>query len=124
MPRSARLDAPGALYHIIIRGIERRQIFKDNNDREDFPARLEKLLARDKDILLRMGTYSQSFPFSFSNRQRTNRHTDEKAPYRLRCLFQSPRPLHNSSIVIASEAKQSHNALISHEIAASLCSSQ
>ena len=34
------------------------------------------------------------------------------------------RPLHNSSIVIASEAKQSHNALISHEIAASLCSSQ
>ena len=34
------------------------------------------------------------------------------------------RPLHNPSIVIASEAKQSHNTLISHEIAASLCSSQ
>ena len=29
------------------------------------------------------------------------------------------RPLHNPSIVIASEAKQSHNTLISHEIAAS-----
>ena len=34
------------------------------------------------------------------------------------------RPLHNPSIVIASETKQSHNTLISHEIAASLCSSQ
>ena len=44
MPRQARLDAPGVLHHIIIRGIERRQIFKDNNDREDFLARLEKLL--------------------------------------------------------------------------------
>jgi len=44
MPRSARLDAPGVLHHIIIRGIERRQIFKDDNDRADFLARLEKLL--------------------------------------------------------------------------------
>ncbi len=34
------------------------------------------------------------------------------------------RPLQNASIVIASEAKQSHNTLIGHEIAASLCSSQ
>ena len=38
--------------------------------------------------------------------------------------LESLRPLHNPSIVIASEAKQSHNTLISHEIAASLCSSQ
>ena len=44
MPRSARLDAPGALHHIMIRGIERRQIFRDNSDREDFLSRLEKLL--------------------------------------------------------------------------------
>ncbi len=27
MPRLARLDAPGVLHHIIIRGIERRRIF-------------------------------------------------------------------------------------------------
>jgi len=32
--------------------------------------------------------------------------------------------LHNPSIVIASEAKQSHNMLIIHKIATSLCSSQ
>ncbi len=30
MPRLARLDAPGILHHIIIRGIERRKIFRDN----------------------------------------------------------------------------------------------
>ena len=44
MPRKARLDAPGALHHIMIRGIERRNIFRDDADREDFLARLEKLL--------------------------------------------------------------------------------
>lgn len=33
MLRSARLDAPGILHHIIIRGIERRKIFMDNKDR-------------------------------------------------------------------------------------------
>jgi len=27
MPRKARIDAPGALHHIIVRGIERRKIF-------------------------------------------------------------------------------------------------
>ncbi len=44
MPRSARLDAPGVLHHIMIRGIERRKIFTDDQDREDFLSRLEKLL--------------------------------------------------------------------------------
>ncbi len=44
MPRSGRIDTPGALHHIMIRGMERKQIFRDNNDREDFLARLEKLL--------------------------------------------------------------------------------
>jgi hypothetical protein len=29
MPRRARLDVPGALHHVIIRGIERRQIVGD-----------------------------------------------------------------------------------------------
>ena len=35
MPRKARIDAPGALHHIIIRGIERKAIFKDTADREN-----------------------------------------------------------------------------------------
>jgi hypothetical protein len=30
MPRSARLDMPGLLQHVIVRGIERRKIFLDD----------------------------------------------------------------------------------------------
>jgi REP element-mobilizing transposase RayT len=44
MPRLARLDAPGILHHIIIRGIERRKIFRDNKDRDNFIDRLSDLL--------------------------------------------------------------------------------
>jgi len=44
MPRQARLDAPGVLHHIMIRGIEGRNIFRNLKDRKDFLDRLEKLL--------------------------------------------------------------------------------
>jgi REP element-mobilizing transposase RayT len=44
MHRLARLDAPGVLHHIIIRGIERRNIFRDNKDRDNFIDRLSDLL--------------------------------------------------------------------------------
>ena len=44
MPRIARLDTPGLLHHVMIRGIERRKIFKDNEDRENFIERLSILL--------------------------------------------------------------------------------
>jgi REP element-mobilizing transposase RayT len=44
MPRLARLDAPGVLHHIIIRGIERRKIFRDDKDRDNLIDRLSILL--------------------------------------------------------------------------------
>ena len=44
MPRKARIDAPGALHHIIIRGIERRRIFSDDQDRDNFIERLGKII--------------------------------------------------------------------------------
>jgi REP element-mobilizing transposase RayT len=44
MPRLGRLDAPGVVHHIMIRGIERRNIFRDDTDREDFLARLARLV--------------------------------------------------------------------------------
>ena len=44
MPRLARLDAPGILQHIIIRGIERRRIFRSNKDKDNFADRLSILL--------------------------------------------------------------------------------
>jgi len=44
MPRKSRLDAPGALHHIIVRGIERRDIFQHDADRDDFLRRLGSIL--------------------------------------------------------------------------------
>ncbi|MGD8774034.1 MAG: transposase [Syntrophobacterales bacterium] len=44
MPRQARIDAPGALHHIIIRGIEKRAIFQDDQDRDNFLERLGRIL--------------------------------------------------------------------------------
>jgi putative transposase len=44
MPRQARLDAPWLLQHVIARGIERRKIFKDDHDRENFLTRLALIL--------------------------------------------------------------------------------
>jgi len=32
MPRQSRIDAPGALYHIIAKGIERKRIFTNGVD--------------------------------------------------------------------------------------------
>lgn len=44
MPRLARLDISGLLQHVIVRGIERRNIFNDDHDRQLFVDRLSKLL--------------------------------------------------------------------------------
>ncbi len=44
MPRSARIDAPGALHHIMARGMDRQTIFRRDADREDFLRRLERLV--------------------------------------------------------------------------------
>jgi putative transposase len=43
MPRHARLDAPDTLHHVMVRGIERTTIFRDDLDRADFIARLATL---------------------------------------------------------------------------------
>lgn len=52
MPRSARIDIPGLLQHVIVRGIERRDIFLDDDDKSLFVDRLAKLLiATDTDCL-------------------------------------------------------------------------
>jgi len=45
MPRKARIDAVGALHHIIVRGIERQAIFKDRRDRQNFLSRLGTILS-------------------------------------------------------------------------------
>ena len=45
MPRQARLDAPGTVHHVILRGLKRGQIVADAQDREAFLARLGALAA-------------------------------------------------------------------------------
>lgn len=40
MPRQARLDVPGALHHIMVRGINKSAIFDDDQDRQKFLERL------------------------------------------------------------------------------------
>jgi putative transposase len=44
MPRLARLDAPGVLHHIIIRGIERGKLFRNDQDKDNFIDRLASIL--------------------------------------------------------------------------------
>lgn len=46
MPRQPRLDIPYVLHHVIVRGIERCDIFADDADKERFVSRLSTLLVK------------------------------------------------------------------------------
>jgi len=46
MPRQARLDAPGLLHHVMIRGIEKRKIFRDEEDYNNLLDRLSTLIPK------------------------------------------------------------------------------
>jgi hypothetical protein len=50
MPRKARIDAPGALHHIICRGIERRKPFLSDADRDDFVDRLSGIIGESETL--------------------------------------------------------------------------
>ena len=69
MPRHGRLDAEGVLHHIIVRGIERRLIFRDDINKDRFVERMGKvfvdthtpcyawaLLSNHAHLLLKTGT--------------------------------------------------------------------
>ncbi|MEE4312990.1 MAG: transposase, partial [Desulfofustis sp.] len=45
MPRKARLDIPGVLQHIMARGIEKCEIYRDRQDREAFLERLSDVVS-------------------------------------------------------------------------------
>jgi len=44
MPRNKRIDIPGAIHHVIVRGLERRRIFIEDKDRANFIERLKTSL--------------------------------------------------------------------------------
>ena len=48
MPRQARLDTPGTLPQVMVRGIERTTLFRDDRDRADLVRRLPALAAGKK----------------------------------------------------------------------------
>ena len=52
MPRRARIDAAGAVHHVIGRGINRQAIFSDKKDYQNFLARLGDLLGPRLAMLL------------------------------------------------------------------------
>ena len=47
MPRNARIDIGGGLYHVIARGVERCAVFRTDTDRADFLGRLERRLGEE-----------------------------------------------------------------------------
>ena len=51
MPRPARLDAPNTLHHVRVRGRERRVIFTDDTDREDFVAQRRRAVENPAAVL-------------------------------------------------------------------------
>jgi REP element-mobilizing transposase RayT len=52
MPRGPRIDAPGALHHVTARGVERREIFRDDLDRESFLSRIDRLCLQTPVLIL------------------------------------------------------------------------
>jgi putative transposase len=52
MPRSARLDVPDVLQHVMARGIEGRDIFRDAKDKQAFLKRLSDLVTKGNVQLL------------------------------------------------------------------------
>ena len=61
MPRTARIDIPGLLYHVIVRGIERRDIFCGDDDKALFTERLAKLLLTTETDCLAWSLMSNHF---------------------------------------------------------------
>jgi len=93
MPRKARIDAPGAVHHVIIGGIERRSIFRDDLGRERF---LEKLEA----VLLESGSpcFAWVLMQEYKNKSVTSRLLIMLTAYKLVAvgMWVSPHPPHRS----------------------------
>jgi hypothetical protein len=51
MPRRSRIDAAGAPQHVIVRGSEKDNVFRNDSDRDHFLERLGEIL-QDKAILI------------------------------------------------------------------------
>jgi hypothetical protein len=91
MVRQARLDVPGALHHIIGRGIERGGIFQDDVDRETF-VDTKSLSDRNFHTLLRLDADSKAFSSVTQNGQCAYSHGNEKVADQICSSLQSETP--------------------------------
>ena len=54
MPRQAKLDAPGTLHHVIVRGIEKRSAHRgidDRTNRDNFISRLGQFASETETVI-------------------------------------------------------------------------
>ncbi len=61
MPRKSRIDAAGAVHHVIARGINRADIFFDDEDYESFLNRLGLVLTGTKTACFAWSLMSNHF---------------------------------------------------------------
>jgi len=103
VPRQARLDAPGSLHHVIGPRIERRGIFSDDMDNDDFIARLSRLFIETQTALLRLDADPQPLSSAVTHRFNSAQQADAPTVDRLCGRFQPSPPACRSSV---SEALQ------------------
>ncbi len=65
MPRSPRVDFPGAFHHVYARGIEKRPIFADDGDRQELRRRVQLNLSRRDATCLAWAYMSNHFHLLF-----------------------------------------------------------
>ena len=104
MPRKTRIDAPSAIHHIVIRGIERRRIFRNFADRNNFTERLGKIMSDTQTACLGWALIPNHSSL-VANRPRTLANCHASALDRIRCFIQPQIP---SSRVFISKPIQIH----------------
>jgi len=76
MPRQARLDVPGTLHYVIIRGIEKRRIADNLKNRGHFVSRIGEI-ASDTGPVILSGHYEDERLSQFSHNVQTPLHEME-----------------------------------------------
>jgi len=69
MPRCPRIDFPGAIHHVYGRGIEKRDIFRDDDDRKEFRLRIKFNLKRAGASCLAWAFLPNHFHLLFHSRE-------------------------------------------------------
>ena len=88
MPRHARIDAAGAVHHVMVRGITRSAIFYDNVDRDRFIDRAGIVLAEGKTACYAFALLSNHVHLLLKDRGYAHSRYHEAASHRLCRLIQ------------------------------------